>query len=59
MGLNFRNVLVALGQLDEELIGHESGGIITRMRPDTEASGLAVGERESPPAQLVDLQRRL
>lgn len=45
MGLNFRDVLVALGQLDEELIGHESGGIITRMGPDTEASGLRVGDR--------------
>ena len=45
MGLNFRDVLVALGQLDEELIGHESGGIITRVGPDTEDSGLRVGDR--------------
>ncbi|EPE25381.1 Thiolase-like protein [Glarea lozoyensis ATCC 20868] len=47
MGLNFRDVLVALGQLDEELIGHESGGIITRVGPDTEHSGLRVGDRVS------------
>lgn len=45
LGVNFRDVLVALGQLDEILIGHETGGIITRMGPDTEESGLQIGDR--------------
>ncbi|KAK3315921.1 type I polyketide synthase [Apodospora peruviana] len=44
-GLNFRDVLVALGQLDETLIGHECSGIVTRLGPDTEQSGLKVGDR--------------
>lgn len=44
-GLNFRDVMVALGQLDEALIGHESAGIVTRLGPNTEQSGLQVGDR--------------
>lgn len=44
-GLNFRDVLVALGQLDETLIGHECSGIITHLGPNTEQSGLKVGDR--------------
>jgi NADPH:quinone reductase-like Zn-dependent oxidoreductase len=44
-GVNFRDVLVALGQLDEAFLAHESGGIITRIGPDTEESGLQVGDR--------------
>lgn len=45
LGLNFRDVMVALGQLDETQIGHECSGIITRLGPDTEQSGLKVGDR--------------
>jgi NADPH:quinone reductase-like Zn-dependent oxidoreductase/malonyl CoA-acyl carrier protein transacylase/ubiquinone/menaquinone biosynthesis C-methylase UbiE len=45
LGLNFRDVMVALGQLDETLIGHECSGIITGLGPDTEQSGLKVGDR--------------
>lgn len=44
-GLNFREVMVALGELDEPLKGHESAGIITALGPHTEASGLKVGDR--------------
>ncbi|KKK24815.1 hypothetical protein P175DRAFT_0548914 [Aspergillus ochraceoroseus IBT 24754] len=45
MGLNFRDVMVALGQIDESLVGHDCAGIITRLGPDTEQSGLQVGDR--------------
>ena len=45
MGLNFRDVMVALGQIDETLVGHDCAGIITRLGPDTEQSGLVVGDR--------------
>ncbi|KAK4034298.1 hypothetical protein C8A01DRAFT_49278 [Parachaetomium inaequale] len=44
-GLNFRDVLVQLGQLEEPLKGHECSGIITALGPDTEHSGLKVGDR--------------
>lgn len=44
-GLNFREVMVALGQLEEPLTGHECAGIVTRLGPNTEQSGLKVGDR--------------
>jgi malonyl CoA-acyl carrier protein transacylase len=44
-GLNFRDVMVALRQLDEELSVHECSGFITRLGPGTEKSGLKVGDR--------------
>jgi NADPH:quinone reductase-like Zn-dependent oxidoreductase len=44
-GMNFRDVLVALGQLDETFLAHELGGVIKRMGPDTEESGLQVRDR--------------
>ena len=44
-GLNFRDVMVALGQLDETLIGHDSSGIVKRLGPGTEQSGLKLGDR--------------
>lgn len=44
-GLNFREVMVALGQLDEPLTGHECSGVITGLGPETERSGLQVGDR--------------
>lgn len=46
-GINFRDVLTSLGQLDETLIGNECSGIITRLGPDadTATSGLKVGDR--------------
>jgi NADPH:quinone reductase-like Zn-dependent oxidoreductase len=44
-GLNFREVLVALRELNEPLKGHECAGIITALGPEIEASGLKVGDR--------------
>lgn len=44
-GLNFREVMVALGQLEEPLTGHECSGVITGLGPGTEQSGLKVGDR--------------
>lgn len=44
-GLNFREVMIALGELDEPLKGHECARIVTVLGPDTEASGLKVGDR--------------
>jgi NADPH:quinone reductase-like Zn-dependent oxidoreductase/malonyl CoA-acyl carrier protein transacylase/NAD(P)-dependent dehydrogenase (short-subunit alcohol dehydrogenase family)/SAM-dependent methyltransferase len=45
MGLNFRDVMVALGQIDESLVGHDCAGIVKRLGPNTESSGLRVGDR--------------
>ena len=42
-GLNFRDVMVELGQLDETLICHDGAGKFTRVGPDTER--LKVGDR--------------
>ncbi|GJC80768.1 highly reducing polyketide synthase azaB [Colletotrichum liriopes] len=45
-GLNFRDVLVALGQLDETIMGYECSGVVTRLGPDARKdSGLKVGDR--------------
>ncbi|KAF7554507.1 hypothetical protein G7Z17_g2865 [Cylindrodendrum hubeiense] len=44
-GLNFRDVMAALGQIDETLMGHDCSGIVTRLGPNTEQSGLKVGDR--------------
>jgi NADPH:quinone reductase-like Zn-dependent oxidoreductase len=44
-GLNFREVMVQLGQLDEPLKGHECSGIVTALGPNTQQSGLKVGDR--------------
>ncbi|KAK2057592.1 hypothetical protein LY76DRAFT_97387 [Colletotrichum caudatum] len=43
--LNFRDVMVALGQLDDTLVSHDTAGVVTRLGPGTEGSGLAVGDR--------------
>ena len=44
-GLNFRDVMVALNQLDESLIGHDCTGIVKRLGRDTDQSGLKIGDR--------------
>ncbi|KAI0877521.1 hypothetical protein GGS24DRAFT_497862 [Hypoxylon argillaceum] len=44
-GLNFRDVMIALGQLDDTLVGHDVAGIVTALGPGTEQSGLKVGDR--------------
>ncbi|KAF3769432.1 hypothetical protein M406DRAFT_245011 [Cryphonectria parasitica EP155] len=45
MGVNFRDIMVALGQIDETRHIHDAAGIVTRLGPGTEASGLKVGDR--------------
>ena len=44
-GLNFREVMIALGQLDDSLIGHDCAGVITQLGHNMEQSGLKVGDR--------------
>lgn len=44
-GANFRDVLVALGHIDGTTIGFECSGVVTKLGPDTEQSGLRVGDR--------------
>lgn len=44
-GLNFRDVMTAMGQLNSQLFGFECGGIITRVGSEAAASGLKVGDR--------------
>ena len=43
-GLNFRDVMVAMGQLDSSTMGFECSGMITRVGPTT-SHGLKVGDR--------------
>lgn len=44
-GLNFRDVMIALAQLDDTLTGHDVCGVVTGLGPGTEQSGLQVGDR--------------
>ncbi len=44
-GLNFRDIMCALGLLDTTRLGHELAGVVTRLGPDTEQSGLQIGDR--------------
>ena len=44
-GLNFRDVMMALGQLDDTLVGHDCAGIVTGLGRDAEQSGLKLGDR--------------
>lgn len=44
-GLNFRDVMIALGQLDDTLSGYDVSGVITALGPATEQSGFKVGDR--------------
>ncbi|KAH8655375.1 type I polyketide synthase [Xylariales sp. PMI_506] len=45
-GLNFRDVMVALGQVEEDgLVYSEMCGVVTRLGPSTEQSDLKVGDR--------------
>ncbi|GAB1214119.1 hypothetical protein ATERTT37_003279 [Aspergillus terreus] len=43
-GLNFRDVMVAMGQLRERVMGLECAGIITRVGSEAAAQGFAVGD---------------
>ncbi|RMZ82271.1 hypothetical protein DV738_g1896, partial [Chaetothyriales sp. CBS 135597] len=44
-GLNFRDVMVAMGQLRERVMGLECSGIITRLGTEAQANGYRVGDR--------------
>ena len=44
-GLNFRDVMVAMGQLRERVMGLECAGIVTRVGSEASAQGFAVGDR--------------
>lgn len=44
-GLNFRDVMVAMGQLRERVMGLECAGVITRVGKEAAAEGFAVGDR--------------
>ncbi|PYI32700.1 hypothetical protein BP00DRAFT_435110 [Aspergillus indologenus CBS 114.80] len=44
-GLNFRDIMVALGQLDETRMGFECSGVITRAGPGARAAGFTAGQR--------------
>ncbi|KAK4983979.1 putative secondary metabolism biosynthetic enzyme [Elasticomyces elasticus] len=43
-GLNFRDIMVAMGQLKERVMGFECGGVITRVGPDV-SNDFKVGDR--------------
>ncbi|KAL4961115.1 type I polyketide synthase [Aspergillus stella-maris] len=43
-GVNFRDVLVAMGQLDRRVMGVEGAGVITRVGSRAAAHGYAVGD---------------
>lgn len=44
-GLNFRDVMVAMGQLRERVMGLECAGVITRVGSEAAAQGFAAGDR--------------
>lgn len=43
-GLNFRDVMVAMDELREPIMGVECAGIVTRVGPEAAAQGFAVGD---------------
>ncbi|KAI2787746.1 Highly reducing polyketide synthase azaB [Penicillium oxalicum] len=43
-GLNFRDIMVALGQLDETRMGFECSGVITRVGQSAQAAGFCPGQ---------------
>lgn len=44
-GLNFRDVMVAMGQLKERVMGLECAGVVTGVGSEAAAQGYAVGDR--------------
>ncbi|KAI1421079.1 hypothetical protein F5Y12DRAFT_790457 [Xylaria sp. FL1777] len=44
-GVNFRDVMVAMGQLRERIMGMECAGVITRVGSEAAAQGFTVGNR--------------
>lgn len=45
VGVNFKNVMVALGQLPDKSLGQECAGIVTRVGVDVDLDQVTVGER--------------
>lgn len=46
-GVNFRDVMVAMGQLKSNTMGYDCAGVITRVGPAAAAEGYVVGDRVS------------
>ncbi|EAA29886.2 hypothetical protein GE21DRAFT_5309 [Neurospora crassa] len=46
-GVNFRDVMVAMGQLKSNTMGYDCAGVITRVGPAAAAEGYQVGDRVS------------
>ncbi|KAK3399711.1 putative polyketide synthase [Sordaria brevicollis] len=46
-GVNFRDVMVAMGQLKSSTMGYDCAGIITRVGPAAASEGYVVGDRVS------------
>ncbi|KAL4798426.1 hypothetical protein BDV19DRAFT_386313 [Aspergillus venezuelensis] len=44
-GLNFRDLMIALDQLNETRMGYECAGILTKVTPGAAAQGFKVGDR--------------
>ncbi|MCJ1383523.1 hypothetical protein MMC17_006637 [Xylographa soralifera] len=44
-GLNFRDIMVAMGQLNDRVMGVECAGVVTRVGSEAAAQGYAVGDR--------------
>ena len=44
-GLNFRDVMVAMGQLDADIMGFECSGVVTRIGTEAALHNLDVGDR--------------
>uniref|UniRef100_A0A8H7N2E1 Carrier domain-containing protein n=1 Tax=Bionectria ochroleuca TaxID=29856 RepID=A0A8H7N2E1_BIOOC len=44
-GLNFRDIMVALGQLQTDIMGYECSGVVTRVGAAVPSSELKVGDR--------------
>nr|A0A3G1DJH7.1 RecName: Full=Squalestatin tetraketide synthase; Short=SQTKS; AltName: Full=Highly reducing polyketide synthase 1; Short=HR-PKS 1; AltName: Full=Squalestatin S1 biosynthesis cluster protein pks1 [Phoma sp. MF5453]AMY15057.1 tetraketide synthase MF-SQTKS [Phoma sp. MF5453] len=44
-GLNFRDVMVAMGQLEESIMGFECAGIVRRVGPSSAGHNIKVGDR--------------
>lgn len=45
VGLNFRDVLITLGEVVDDYLGNECSGVITRVHSSVKSSHLAVGDR--------------
>ncbi|KAK0621803.1 hypothetical protein B0T17DRAFT_493633 [Bombardia bombarda] len=46
-GVNFRDVMVAMGQLKSRVMGYDCAGIVSRVGPDAASRGYKIGDRVS------------